>query len=231
MKAFKSITRMLIAGLAFSLAPTIVLAQGSNGGAGARTETPLTGKYQGTAKGPDGDVQLTLDLVDESGKFSGVATTARGVYKVAKGRVVDGLLSLEFETNGSIAKLSLRQKDDKLVGDLTAEGHTGAVELRRVPMDEISGEWDAAADANGQPFPFTLTLKLDGDKMTGSSSSQLGTSPISSGSWKDGKLAIVLASGDGQIALIATIVDGKLVGDYDYAGQMQGKWVAVKKKP
>jgi hypothetical protein len=27
------------------------------------------------------------------------------------------------------------------------------------------------------------------------------------------------------------MVDGKLVGDFDYNGQLQGKWVATKKKP
>ena len=191
----------------------------------------LSGKYEGTAKGPNGDVQITLELADEAGKFSGGVTTSRAAYKVSKGQVVEGLLSLELDANGSAAKLSLRQKDDKLVGELTADGKTGPVELRRVVRDELSGVWEAAADANGQAFPFTLTLKVEGEKVTGGSSSQLGDSTISSGVWKDGKLAVVLEGGSGQVALIATVVDGKLVGDYDFAGQLQGKWVAAKKKP
>jgi hypothetical protein len=95
----------------------------------------------------------------------------------------------------------------------------------------LSGEWDAAADAQGQAFPFTLTLKVEGEKVTGASSSSLGNSTISTGTWKDGKLAIVLDAANGPIALIATMTDGKLVGDYDFAGQLQGKWVATKKKP
>jgi hypothetical protein len=28
----------------------------------------------------------------------------------------------------------------------------------------------------------------------------------------------------------ATIVEGKLTGDFDFAGQVQGKWVAIKKR-
>jgi len=138
-------------------------------------------------------------------------------------------LTLDFEL-ASPAKLSLRQKDDKLVGELVVDGKTGAVELRKVAKDEISGDWDGVADAQGQPFPFTLSLKLDGEKVTGSSSSQLGTSSISTGSWKDGKLAFVLEGGSGQIAMAATMIDGKLSGDYDFAGQSSGKWVAIKKK-
>ena len=179
---------------------------------------------------PNGDVVLKLDLVDESGKFSGQITSPRSVYKIAKGQMTDGVLTLEAEGNGSTGKLTLRQKDDKLAGDFSADGRTGPVEFHRVVSYDISGEWDAAADAQGQPFPFTLSLKVDGEKVTGSSSSQLGTSTISSGNWKDGKLALVLESGNGQIALMATLDNGKLVGDYDFAGQFSGKWAAVKKK-
>ncbi len=224
----KSIFYLPISALILLLVSVIILGQGTSS-TNQKTSAPLTGRYEGTAKGPDGDVRFTLELVDDSGKFSGTATTPHGTYKIAKGRMVDGLLSLEFETTGS-AKLSLRQKDDKLVGEFLIDGKTGAVELRRATKDEISGEWDAAADAQGQPFPFTLSLKLEGEKVTGSSSSQLGTSTISSGNWKDGKLALVLESGNGQIALMATMDNGKLVGDYDFAGQFSGKWAAVKKK-
>ena len=227
--ATKTLVRMQAAVLAVLFAPLIISAQGSN--APQKTPASLTGRYQGTAKTPGGDMAMTLDIVEEAGKFSGTVTTPHGSFKVIKGQKADGLLTLDAEGNGSTGKFSLRVKDDKLVGDLTVDGKTGSVDLRRVAPDEISGEWDAAADAQGQPFPFTLSLKVDGEKVTGSSSSQLGTSTISSGNWKDGKLALVLESGNGQIALMATFDNGKLVGDYDFAGQFSGKWAAVKKKP
>ena len=191
---------------------------------------PLTGKYEGVGKGPNGDVQMTLDLVYEAGKFAGRVTTPNGIYEVIKGQIIDGLMTLELQDKDSVAKLSLRPTENKLVGELSAHGRTGLVEFKRVSKDEITGEWDAAADAQGQAFPFTLTLKVEGEKVTGSSNSELGNTSISSGFWKDGKLVIVLELRSGQIGLIATLQDGKLVGDYDFAGQMQGKWVAVKKK-
>jgi len=216
--------------LALLLVPLIVSGQNPDS-ANQKTTASLAGKYEGTAKGPEGDVQVNLELGDEAGKFSGRVTTPRGVYDVQKGQMVEGLLSLELAGKGSVAKLTLRQKDNKLVGELSADGKKGPIELKRIAKDELSGDWDAAADAQGQAFPFTLTLRVEGDKVTGSSSSQLGNSTISSGSWKDGKLAVILEGGNGQIALIATMIDGKLVGDYDYSGQLQGKWVAAKKKP
>jgi len=131
-----------------------------------------------------------------------------------------------MSADGVTGKMTLRKKDDALVGELSI-GKPMPIELRKAAADEISGEWDAVADASGQAFPFTLSLKLDGDKITGSSDSQLGHANVVSGSWKEGKLAIVL---DGNIALVATMVEGKLSGDYDYNGQSSGKWVAVRKK-
>jgi len=220
----------LLSVLAILLVPLMVT--GQNPDSTNQKMTPSwAGKYEGAAKGPEGDVQVTMELADEAGKFSGRLTTPRGVYDVQKGQTVEGLLSLEVAGKDSVAKLTLRQKDDKLVGELSADGKKGPIELKRIMKDELSGDWDAAADAQGQAFPFTLTLKVEGDKVTGSSSSQLGNSTISSGSWKDGKLAVILEGGNGQIALIATMIDGKLVGDYDYSGQLQGKWVAAKKRP
>lgn len=233
MKNLKFMTRtflcLQVSALTILLVPMIALGQNTNG---ANQKTSLTGKYEGTAKAPSGDVRLTLDLVDEAGKFSGRITTSANVYEVIKGQLVDGLLSLELQGKETSGKLAVWQKDSKLVGSLTARDETGAIELVKVAaVDEISGEWTATADANGQPFPFSLSLKVDGEKVTGSSSSELGTSTITSGSWKDGKLVFVLDSPNGQVGMVASIVDGKLVGDFDLSGQMTGKWAAVKRKP
>jgi len=219
---YKPFLSLQVLVLTLLLVPAIALGQST---------TSLTGKYEGTARAPSGDVKLTLDLVDEAGKFSGRIMTSANVYEVIKGQLVDGLLSLELQGKETAGKLAVRQKDGKLVGELSAHGETGSIELSKVVRDDISGQWDGTADANGQPFPFLLTLKVDGEKVTGTSSSELGTSTITSGSWKDGKLVFVLDSTNGQIGMVATLVDGKLVGDFDLSGQMTGKWAAIKKKP
>lgn len=188
----------------------------------------VAGKYEGTAKTPDGDVKLTLELKEDAGKISGQVTSPHGSYNIVKAAMAEGVLTIEAEGKGSKGKLVLRPKGDALVGDFTVDGQTGAVEFKKVvAKDDITGEWDAVADAQGQAFPFTLSLKLDGDKVSGTSDSQLGHFNIVSGSWKDGKFAIML---DGNVALVATMVEGKLSGDYDFNGQSSGKWVAARKK-
>jgi hypothetical protein len=194
----------------------------------AQQQPSVAGKYEGTAKTPNGDVQLTLELKEDAGKISGQVTSPHGSYNIVKAVMTDGVLTIDAEGNGTKGKMVLRSKGEALAGDFTVDGQTGAVEFKKAAAkDDISGEWDAVADAQGQAIPFTLSLKLDGDKVSGSSDSQLGHANIVSGSWKDGKFSVVL---DGNVALVAVMVDGKLSGEYDYNGQGSGKWVAVRKK-
>jgi len=219
-------------GLAILLLAGGAVAQPPTGTAQKAQTASFTGKYEGVIKDENREQKLTLDLIEEAGKFWGTFTTSRGSFKVLKGAIADGVLTLEVEKPaGAPGTIPVRRDGDNLIATLSEGGKSWTVEFHKVVADEISGEWDAAADAQGQAFPFTLVLKLDGEKVTGSSSSQLGNSNISSGVWKDGKLTLLIeASSGGTIGLVATLDGGKLVGDYDFAGQLQGKWVAIKKK-
>jgi hypothetical protein len=237
MKNQKRLHKSLTAFFFLLFAPLAVFAQGG----AAPSPTPLTmdqfvGNYKGTAKRAGGDISFTLEIKSENGKAAGRLTAPEHPeLQITSGEIVGKKLTLKLSSAANAGTLVLQPLDDKLVGEWQSGGHTGAVELKKVPTEPsaaemLSGEWDGAADVQGQAFPFTLTLKVEGEKVTGSSSSQLGTSTITAGTWKDGKLAYVLESPNGQIAMIATLVDGKLIGDYDYSGQAQGKWVATKRK-
>jgi hypothetical protein len=231
------------------ISPLALFAQGGSSAPQPATADQFAGSYKGSAKSPDGDLALTLEIKSEKGKISGRLVTPQGEQPFTAGDIVGGKLTIKLGSGAGAGVLALQLRDGKAVGDWKADGRTRAVEFQTVlpatvvsvaevknspepsAAELLSGEWDAAADAQGQAFPFTLTLKVEGEKVTGGSSSSLGNSSISTGSWKDGKLAIVLDAANGPIALIATMTDGKLVGDYDFAGQLQGKWVATKRKP
>jgi hypothetical protein len=219
------------AGFALLLVPFMALAQPSTG-AGQNPQASFAGKYEGTVKDETGETKLALNLLEDSGKYSGTLTTAKASFKILKGTVANGTLTLDIEKpGGTSGPMNFRKTGEVLTATFAEAGKAITVDFRKASADEISGEWEAVADAQGQAFPFTLVLKLDGEKVTGSSNSQLGSSTISTGTWKDGKLAVILEAGSGQITLVATIVEGKLSGDYDFAGQTSGKWVAQKKKP
>ena len=194
----------------------------------------VSGKYEGSVKGPD--EKVSLDLKSEDGKISGRLTSGTTALEVTEGTFKDGTLSLSF---GKGATLTAKVQGDKIVGDWMAGTEKRAIELTKVPVVaaatataapfDLNGNWDAVADANGQPFPFSLTLKVDGETVSGSSSSQLGESAVKVGTWKDGKLAFQLEGQNGVVTLSAIVIEGKLSGEFDYSGQLQGRWVAVKK--
>jgi len=228
MKLLRMVFYLSAAGLVlFFLTPIAIVAQ-SPSNASPPLPSSWAGKYQGVAKAATGDVQITLQLNDEARKFSGHLATLQEEFEIVKGQLIDGLLSLELDAKGSAAKLSLRQKEDKLVGELSRGAMTKSIELKRV--DQLSGEWDAVANVDGENYPFSLTLKIDGDKISGSSVSELGNSTISKGTVKDGNLAFQLDGGAGTIVMTASLQDGNLVGDFDFNGQLQGRWVAVRRK-
>lgn len=245
----RQVSKPIAAFFLLLLSPFVLFAQGGSPSPQPATADQFGGNYKGSAKSPDGDIALTLEIKSEKGKISGRLITPQGEQPFTSSDLVDGKLTIKLGSGAGAGSLALQLRDGKAVGDWTADGQTRAVEFQTAPAatdapvaevkkspepspaDVLTGEWDASADAQGQAFPFTLTLKVEGEKVTGTSSSTLGNSTISTGSWKDGKLAIVLDAANGPIALIATMTDGKLVGDYDFAGQLQGKWVAIRKKP
>jgi hypothetical protein len=95
--------------------------------------------------------------------------------------------------------------------------------------DAISGAWDASLITDDNTRQLTLTLKLEGTKITGNfESSHLGNGAINNGSWVNNKLTITLETNHALVTLTGALQNGKLAGEWD-AGHMQGKWEAKKK--
>jgi hypothetical protein len=202
----------------------------------------VSGTYEGMVKRPGATAEekVSLELKSEGGKITGRATHGDMSAEVTEGKLENGTLTLNF---GKDAKFVGKVDGDNLIGEAIHGTEKVTMQLKKVTPAvtaassaaaapaavNLNGQWDAIADANGQPFPFLLVLKVEGENVTGSSSSQLGDSTVKSGSWKDGKLVFQLEGQNGVISMSAVVVEGKLSGEFDYAGQLQGKWVAVKK--
>ena len=222
--------------LTFLLGSIVAFAQG----------TPnVAGTYEGMVKRPGSTTEdkVSLELKTEGGKITGRATHGDRTVEATEVKFENGTLTFSIDKDH---KLVAKLDGDKLVGEVTDGTQKFPLELKKVTPAaaatpataapaaapaavNLNGQWDAVADANGQPFPFVLTLKVDGENVSGSSSSQLGDATIKAGSWKDGKLSLQVEGANGVVSLSATVVEGKLTGEFDYAGQLQGRWVAVKK--
>lgn len=218
----------------------------------AQAKDPLSGKYEGVAKGDMGDLPLTVEIKNDAGKLSGKIDSAQGPAAITGGTFDNGKIVMKFDAGGNEGTVTAMLDGDKITGKWELGGTGGTLELKRAAMtaaapaaspaaapktesapmagDPLSGDWDASADAQGTAIPFTLKLKLDGDKVTGSSESAQGAVALSKGTWTANKLSFTLDTPNGAIGMTATIQGGKLVGEFDFAGQMTGKWEATKKK-
>ena len=220
--------------LVFLLGSIVAFAQGT-------TAPNLSGTYEAMVKRPGATVEekVSLELKHEGAKITGRATHGDRTMDVTDGKLENGTVTLNF---GKDAAFVGKVDGENLVGEAVHGTEKVPLVLKKVTAAaapapaspapaavNLNGQWDAVADANGQPFPFSLVLKVEGETVTGSGSSQLGDSTVKTGSWKDGKLVFQLEGQNGVISMSATVIEGKLSGEFDYAGQLQGKWVAVKK--
>lgn len=233
-----TINRISLLAITFLLGSVAALAQSA---------PDVSGTYETMVKRPGATAEekLTLELKDDAGKVTGRAHHGQMAADITEGKFENGTLTLKFGGDATfVGKLS----GDKLVGEATHGTEKMPLELKKVSTAapsatgngaaaapaapaavNLNGQWDGVADANGQAFPFLLTLKVDGENVSGTSSSQLGEATIKSGTWKDGKLSFELEGQNGTISMSATIIEGKLSGEFDFSGQLSGKWVAIRK--
>ena len=223
----------------------------------AQNKDSLSGRYEGVAKSDQlGEIPLTVEIKNDNGKLTGKIETPQGPAAITSGTFDNGKIVMKFDAGGNEGTVTAMLDGDKISGKWELAGQGGGLELKRAAMvaggasgaspgapkpaappaaapaaggDPISGEWDGAADAGGTEFPFTLKLKLEGDKVTGSSDSAQGSAPLSKGTFVGDKLTFSLDTPNGAIGFTATVKEGKMTGDFDFAGQMTGKWQAKKK--
>jgi hypothetical protein len=245
MQSRKLMTSLLIALLMTLSAVASASSVNKSTNLASQNKDALSGKYEGVAKSDQmGDIPLTVEIKNDNGKLSGKIDTPQGPAAITGGTFDSGKIVMKFDAGGNEGTVTAMLVGDKITGKWELGGQGGALELKRASMaaaapapsaapasgDPLTGDWDANADAQGTAIPFTLKLKLDGDKVTGSSESAQGTVPLSKGTWAGNKLSFSLDTPNGSIGMTAMIKDGKLVGEFDFAGQMTGKWEATKKK-
>ena len=91
--------------------------------------------------------------------------------------------------------------------------------------DPISGKWTGAASSPQGSVPLQMTLKLDGEAVTGDISGDAGSQAIKDGTYKDAVLTFTTSYNGVPVVMKGGIKDGKIVGDFSYnAGEVLGTW-------
>ncbi len=208
-----------------------------------QSKDTLSGKYEGVAKSDQiGDIPLTVEIKNDNGKLTGKIETPQGPAAITSGTFDSGKIVMKFDAGGNEGTVTAMLDGDKISGKWELGGQGGGLELKRAGMaaapagaapaaaagDPISGEWECSADANGTAIPFTLKIKLEGGKVTGTSDGGQGSTAVTAGLFSDGKLSFSLDVGGTEVKMVGMVKDGKVTGDYDFGGQA-GKWEGKKK--
>ena len=100
----------------------------------------------------------------------------------------------------------------------------------KTDADPISGEWDVSFYVQGNTYPATFKLKLDGSKVTGTAYSEhTGAGTLRNGSWAENKFSFTLDFAKHESIAITGHPEGdKLVGEFTTEG-FTAKWDAKKK--
>jgi hypothetical protein len=99
---------------------------------------------------------------------------------------------------------------------------------RKPKPGPLSGTWECTSRGGPQgQMPFTLLLKQFGETVTGSVTSPIGGTQISSASFKNKTLDIKIDTDDGTYLLTARLKNGKLAGSWSNQSQ-RGTWQGSK---
>ncbi|MGE5361022.1 MAG: hypothetical protein ACM3NQ_18545 [Bacteroidales bacterium] len=212
----------------------------------------LVGKYEGSASGPDGSaITLKVELRLDKGALVGVGDSSEGAFTITGVTITGDKIVMAMDFSGTAGTLSGVVKGERVDGTWVLGEMSGSYTLTKAAAaapapaatpeaaapakpaanaaDPISGQWDGITGQGDQTVGFVLQLKLEGDKVTGSISSDQGGAQVSAGSWKEGALTVAFDFNGMTATMVGAIKEGKLVGTLDIGGQMQMPWAAVKK--
>jgi len=105
-----------------------------------------------------------------------------------------------------------------------------AQEKKASAAGPIAGTWQCTAHGgqNGD-IPFTLYLEQQDNNVSGSISSPMGDTDLSSATFSDGKLEIHINGGDENYTLTAKLEGGALTGgEWSTDGGEKGTWEGKK---
>ena len=90
---------------------------------------------------------------------------------------------------------------------------------------KMTGTWECTSHGSSQgDMPFTLHLEHMGDAVSGSISSPIGGTEITSATFKKKKLDIRLETPNGNYVLTAKLKKGQLAGAWSQDGGESGTW-------
>jgi hypothetical protein len=107
-------------------------------------------------------------------------------------------------------------------------GNLALAKEKKAKPGPITGTWECTSHGSSQgDMPFTLYLEQDKENVTGSVSSPIGGTQISSGSYKKRNLEIHIDTPNGNYLISGKLQKGQLSGNWSSDNE-KGTWEGKK---
>ena len=93
----------------------------------------------------------------------------------------------------------------------TQDKPAGQDKKETAAADPISGDWEGTVETPNGAMAFTLSLKLDKEKVSGDIGNQEGTTPIT-GTWQESKLNATFDYNGNAMVMTGEVKEGALTG-------------------
>ena len=145
-----------------------------------KEEARIDGKWKGKISGPNGDMDLLFTFKVDADSLSGNVSSDMGTLPIQNGKVNGDKFSYEIDINGRIMSSTGVLEGDTI--KLSSPRRDQPMILTRVKEEsKINGTWIGKVSGPQGDFELKFIFKVDGNKLTGESSSAMGEVDLTNG--------------------------------------------------
>jgi hypothetical protein len=140
----------------------------------------LDGVWKGTRSGPNGDFELTFTFTIKGDTLAGDVSSQMGTIPLENGKIHGNQFSYDISFNGRVFSNTGIMDGD--VVKITGSRRPEPMILHKVKdVSKINGAWLTKVSGPQGDMELTFTFKVDGNSLTGSDSSAMGSIPLTNG--------------------------------------------------
>jgi hypothetical protein len=140
----------------------------------------LDGTWKGTRSGPNGDFELTFTFKVKGDSLVGEVASQMGTIALENGKIHGNQFSYDLNFNGQTFSSTGVLEGD--VVKITGSRRPEPMVLHRVIEEsKINGAWLTKVSGPQGDMELTFTFKVDGNTLTGTDSSAMGSIPLTNG--------------------------------------------------
>ncbi|MEK7409461.1 MAG: hypothetical protein AAB225_30720 [Acidobacteriota bacterium] len=196
---------------------------------------PLSGDWAMKVVDPNGaERQVTLKLTQKEGEVTGAVALGEIKLPLAEAKVAEDQLSFAITFQETTYRFTASVKGEAMEGKWEGGGVGGAWKASKksaaAAAGDLSGAWECKATRGDMPdAKFTLELKQNGSEITGTASSDRGSTGIGKATLTGNKVEISIPIPEGTYVLTATLDGNKLSGAWQLSETLQGTWEGQRK--